>query len=175
MSNENNNQMNTNDEGDDFPIRQVPFNQPVSQQPTLGAFGIKPSTVPFFGMGLPQTQSQTQTQTQSTGGFTFGGFHAPPAMPSPAPSQQAMPSPPAMPSPAPSQQATSAPPAMAPPRSMCGGIGGIGGTFVPFGTNSNNDKKKLIDSLYIELGKIRAEIEKLHKSTDVIYEILRNI
>ena len=146
MSNESNNQINKNDNIDVFPVQQA-----VSQQPTLGAFGIKPPTAPSFGMGLPQTQ--TQTQNQSTGGFSFGGFQPPQA-------------PQAMPAPAPSQQA---------PRSMCGGIGGLGGPFVPFGTNNNNDKKKQIDALYNELGKIRAEIEKLHKSTDVIYEILRNI
>jgi hypothetical protein len=38
-----------------------------------------------------------------------------------------------------------------------------------------NDKKKLVASLYTELSNIRSQIEKLNKSTDMIYEILRDI
>jgi hypothetical protein len=46
------------------------------------------------------------------------------------------------------------------------------GNYLPFG---QNDKKKLIASLYAELSNIRSQIEKLNKSTDMIYEILRDI
>lgn len=37
------------------------------------------------------------------------------------------------------------------------------------------DRNKLIDTLYTELATIRSQIEKLTKSTDTIYEILRKI
>ena len=126
-----------------------------TDEPKTVQFG--PAFGPAFGMGgIKNTNNQSNQATgfatgmspapTLNGGFSFMG--PPPQVPQPIPQQA--------------------------PRSMCGGMGGLAGPFTSFGTNVN-EKKKLIDALYSELGNIRAEIEKLHKSTDVIYEILRNI
>jgi hypothetical protein len=40
-------------------------------------------------------------------------------------------------------------------------------------TDAQQDKKKILDSLYQELTTIRSEIDKLNKSVDTIYSIMR--
>jgi hypothetical protein len=40
-------------------------------------------------------------------------------------------------------------------------------------TDAQQDKKKIVDSLYQELSNLRSEIDKLNKSVDTIYSIIR--
>jgi hypothetical protein len=42
-------------------------------------------------------------------------------------------------------------------------------------TDAQQDKKKIIDSLYQELSNLRSEIDKLNKSVDTIYSIIRHL
>jgi hypothetical protein len=42
-------------------------------------------------------------------------------------------------------------------------------------TDAQQDKKKIVDSLYQELSNLRSEIDRLNKSIDTIYSIIRHL
>jgi hypothetical protein len=46
---------------------------------------------------------------------------------------------------------------------------------LPRVNNITDDKKKYIDSLYLELTTIRQQIDKLSRSVDTMYELIRHI
>ena len=190
------NQNDNNDE-DNFPIRQVPYdnhtnNNQVAQAPQINRESVPAQPPPTYrtatttpnvgfgglgGFGRPATT----TASVSTGGLFGAAPGAPPGVhatgmgmafgcfqPANNPAATGLFGGPPVSRPVERHPETGQPIN----RGACGGIQTPG---IPFGVRPNDDKKKNLDNVYAKLAQARAKIAELNKFLDEIYEILPKI